>query len=97
MLFLELTNDRRIILYDTNLPFDEFKPSEDETMTSLAFRYIRHYMSVSKIDIDCDLTAIFKGDNRALIDLKLLAESGYGEDKHGNNILLPKELSYLRM
>ncbi len=96
ILFLELANDHKIILYDTNLPFDELAPSEDETMTSLVAMYIRHYMSISKIDVENDLTAVFQGDNRALIDIKLLAENGYGEDRYGNNIVLPDELSYLR-
>jgi len=31
-----------------------------------------------------------------LADIKLLAESGYGEDKLGNNIPLPEKLAYLR-
>ena len=38
----------------------------------------------------------FIGDKRVLNDIKLLAESGYGEDKFGNNVALPDELSYLR-
>ena len=96
MLFLELANDHKIILYDTNLPFDELAPSEDEMMIGLVTMYIRHYMSISKIDVENDLTAVFKGDNRALTDIKLLADNGYGEDRYGNNIVLPDGLSYLR-
>jgi hypothetical protein len=96
MLFLELANDHKIILYDTTLPFDELAPSDDDTMIGLVSMYIRHYMSISKIDVENDLTAVFQGDNRALIDIKLLAETGYGEDKFGNNIVLSPELSYLR-
>jgi phosphotransferase system HPr-like phosphotransfer protein len=37
----------------------------------------------------------FKGDKRALDDLKILAEVNYGEDHMGKGIPLPKELSYL--
>lgn len=37
----------------------------------------------------------FKGDARALIDLKILANVNYGEDSMGKGIPLPKELSYL--
>lgn len=37
----------------------------------------------------------FKGDKRALADLKILAEVNYGEDHMGKGIPLPKELSYL--
>lgn len=37
----------------------------------------------------------FKGDVRALDDLKILAGVNYGEDSMGKGIPLPKELSYL--
>ena len=37
----------------------------------------------------------FKGDSRALNDLKTLASVNYGEDHMGKGIPLPKELSYL--
>jgi hypothetical protein len=97
MLLLELANQSKIILYDTNLQFEELDPNDEETLTGFVSRYIRHYMSTSKIDVESKLTATFIGDNRALIDIKLLAENGYGEDRYGNNIVLPEELSYLRM
>ncbi|MEJ2704569.1 MAG: hypothetical protein P8Z79_19215 [Sedimentisphaerales bacterium] len=42
------------------------------------------------------MEAKFIGDKRVLFDIKLLAESGYGEDNFGNNIPLPEKLSYLR-
>jgi hypothetical protein len=53
-------------------------------------------LALGKIDIDIDLTTTFVGDKRVLADIKLLAESGYGEDKFGNNTPLPEELGYLR-
>ncbi len=37
----------------------------------------------------------FRGDDRALKDLKLLASFNYGEDIYGKGIPLPKELDYL--
>ncbi len=40
-------------------------------------------------------TVQFKGDIRALNDLKILASVNYGEDHMGKGIPLPKELSYL--
>lgn len=40
-------------------------------------------------------TVQFKGDLRALNDLKILANVNYGEDHMGKGIPLPKELSYL--
>ncbi len=39
---------------------------------------------------------VFKGDSRALADLKILAGVNYGEDSMGKGIPLPPELSYLR-
>ena len=69
---------------------------EGETLADLLSRYIKQLMSLSKIDVKCDLTVTFKGDNRALTDIKLLAENGYGEDKFGNNIVFPPDLVFLR-
>jgi len=96
ILFLNLMNSDEIILYDTNLSFHDLEPADSENMAAFASRYIKHFMSIAKIDIRSDLKIKFYGDNRALNDLKILAENGYGEDKYGNNIVLPPELSYLR-
>jgi hypothetical protein len=52
--------------------------------------------AMGQLDISSGLTIAFLGDTRVLADLKLLAEHGYGEDSFGNNIPLPKQLSYLR-
>jgi hypothetical protein len=96
MLFLEMMNNDEIMLYDIDLPFEDLEPLEGETMADLASRYIKHFLSLAKIDVNSDFNVVFEGDNRALNDLKLLAEYGYGEDKYGNNTVLPEELSYLR-
>lgn len=96
MLFLSMMNLREIILYDSNLSFDDLTLDERENIAALASRYIRHFMSIAKIDIRSDITITFRGDNRALNDIRLLAENGYGEDEYGNNIMLPSELAYLR-
>ena len=53
-------------------------------------------LAIGKIDINVELRAKFTGDKRVLADIKLLAESGYGEDNFGNNIVLPEKLVYLR-
>ncbi len=37
----------------------------------------------------------FRGDVRILNDIRVLAENGYGENEHGDNIPLPPELAYL--
>jgi hypothetical protein len=96
LLFLDLVSDDHIIFYDSKLAFDDLEPYEDEPITDLACRYVRHYMSMSKMDVHSDIHVIFRGDNRALLDLKTLAENGYGEDRFGNNVVLPPEISYLR-
>lgn len=51
---------------------------------------------MGKIDINLGMEVKFTGDKRVLGDIKLLAESGYGEDSSGNNVPLPKKLAYLR-
>ncbi|MDM8515273.1 HPr family phosphocarrier protein [Desulfobacterales bacterium HSG16] len=44
-----------------------------------------------------DITeVVFEGDDRALKDIKVLANVNYGEDAMGRGIPLPKELKYLR-
>jgi hypothetical protein len=96
LLFVHLMKMNEIIFYDTDIPEEEFKPVEGETLADLIGRYIKQLMSLSKIDVRCDLTVTFRGDNRALADIKLLAENGYGEDKFGNNIVLPPDLAFLR-
>ncbi|WP_457551854.1 HPr family phosphocarrier protein [Desulfobacula sp.] len=48
-----------------------------------------------KIKKEAVETVKFKGDLRALNDLKILASVNYGEDHMGKGIPLPKELSYL--
>lgn len=95
-LFLELMDKNEIILYDTQLSFEELPFDDDETLAERASRYIKHYMSLSKLDVRSDLNVVFRGDIRVLKDLRILAENGYGEDREGNNIPLPKELNYLQ-
>ncbi len=96
LLLLDMMNNREIILYDTNLQFDSLTPHEQETLAGLASRYIKYFMSIAQIDVRSDITVTFHGDSRALKDIKQLAEHGYGEDRFGNNIVLPADLAYLR-
>ncbi len=56
---------------------------------------IARLLAVGKIDILMPLSVIFIGDHRPLRDIEILAQSGYGEDAVGNNVPLPKEISYL--
>jgi hypothetical protein len=95
LLFVRLMNEGSIVLYDAKLSFDDLQIEEEQTLAEFASRYVVHLMSVAKMDIRSDITVTFVGDSRALNDLRILAENGYGEDDMGNNIVLPQELSYL--
>lgn len=95
LLFVRLMNEGNIVLYDSDLSFTDLQCGEEATLAEFASRYVVHLMSVAKMDIKSDITVTFDGDSRALNDLRILAENGYGEDRMGNNIVLPAELSYL--
>ena len=94
--FYELLKEKKIINYSHEFSFPDFKPVVEETLGEFANRAIAFLLAQGKIDLKTDLTVTFKGDKRVLADIQLLAECGYGEDNYGNNIVLPKELSYLR-
>ena len=95
LLLMELVEQNEIVVYDTDLDLQELDEGSEKTMAELATRVIRHLLSMGKMDIRSDITVRFSGDNRALKDIRILAENGYGEDRMGNNIVLPDELSYL--
>ncbi len=96
IVFLDLLEKQRIMIYDNNFSFDDLTPLENETLGEFAKRGIALYLAMGRIDIVSDTKVIFKGDKRVLQDIRILAENGYGEDKFGNNIVLPLTLSYLR-
>ena len=95
LLLVRLSNEGKIVLYDTDLGIDPEEEVSESTVAEYAVRVIRHLISVAKMDVRSDITVTFSGDNRALKDLGILARNGYGEDRMGNNIVLPDELSYL--
>jgi len=95
LLFVQLMSEGKIVMYDADFSFGDLQVENDPTMADFAARYIRHFMSIAKMDIQVDIGVRFEGDSRALKDLEILARNGYGEDKMGNNIVLPEELSYL--
>ncbi len=96
IVFLDLLEKQKIMIYDNNFSFEDLTPLENETLGEFAKRGIALYLAMGKIDIVSDTKVIFKGDKRVLQDLETLANHGYGEDKFGNNIVLPPSLSYLR-
>ena len=95
-IFYELLEESKIINYSPELSIPDFKPVDQETLVEFANRAIAFLLAQGKIDLKTDLTVTFTGDKRVLADIELLAKSGYGEDSYGNNIFLPKELSYIR-
>ncbi len=96
VIFLDLLEKQKIMIYDNDFSFEDLSPYENETLAEFIKRAIALYLAMGKIDIVSGDTVTFKGDLRVLDDIRVLAENGYGEDKFGNNIVLPKELSYLK-
>ncbi len=94
--YIELMENEDITLYNKSFSFEDLPPIHGEKISSYAKRAITHHLATGTLDIKSDQTVMFEGDVRVLEDIKILAENGYGEDKYGNNIVLPKELSYLK-
>lgn len=95
-LMLRLLENHQIVLYETDFSLDDISYLEGESLAEFATRGIAHFLAMGRIDIRTGMTVEFSGDKRVLADLRLLAENGYGEDNYGNNIMLPRELAYLR-
>jgi len=96
VIFLDLLEKQKIMIYDNDFSFEDLAPYENETLAEFIKRGIALYLAMGKIDIVSGETVTFHGDQRVLEDIRILAEHGYGEDKFGNNIVLPPELSYLK-
>lgn len=94
--YIELMENEDITLYNKSFSFEDLPPIHGEKIASYAKRAITHHLATGTLDIKSDQSVCFEGDVRVLEDIKILAMNGYGEDKFGNNIVLPKELSYLR-
>lgn len=95
-IILNLAAENKIVIYDQQLPLEELRPHPEDTLAQFAKDVIARLLALGKIDIPSSLTVIFVGDKRVLKDIETLAQCGYGEDRYGNNIPLPKALSYLR-
>jgi hypothetical protein len=96
-----LASEKAIVIHQEILPEDlvmngfhndELTP---EDVKGAINQVIARLLAVGKVDILMPLSVIFVGDIRPLQDIDILAQSGYGEDARGNNIPLPKEISYL--
>ncbi len=95
-LILRLMEEKKIVLYDNEFSSRNINIIEGESFCEYAKRGIAKLLALGSIDIQIEMNAVFKGDKRVLKDIRILAETGYGEDLHGNNIMLPPSLSYLR-
>jgi hypothetical protein len=93
---LALAERGKLILYEQPLQMPEEPTGKEGTLLEKVTDEMARLLAMGKIDVDANLTATFIGDKRVLADIKLLAESGYGEDNFGNNIPLPEKLGYLR-
>jgi hypothetical protein len=93
---LSFVDQGKLILYEQPLQVPKQQTRQEGTLLEKVIDEVTQLLVLGKIDTDTDLTATFIGDMRVLADIKLLAESGYGEDNFGNNIPLPEKLAYLR-
>ena len=94
---LDLAEQGKVVIYQRAVPVlppDESDPNK--TPLQYILDEVKRLQSTGIIDIEAEISVTFIGDKRVLNDLQMLAEHGYGEDNFGNNIPLPKELSYLR-
>jgi len=93
---MALSEGGRLVLYEQSLQLPKEMASTGAILLEQVNDQMAQLLATGKIDISTDLKVSFVGDKRVLQDIKLLADSGYGEDSFGNNIALPKELTYLR-
>ncbi len=93
---MTLSEQGKIIIYEQPLALNDMTARKDVKLIGQVTDEIARLLAMGKIDIRTDLKIRFIGDKRVLEDIKLLAESGYGEDNVGNNIPLTEGLSYLR-
>lgn len=93
-LLMILEKRGNVIIYDES--FDDIGNRKDESVQEYLKNAFAYLLASGKIDIKMDITVKFIGDMRSINDIKLLADNGYGEDKYGTNIALPKKLSYLK-
>ena len=87
----------QVILYERPIQFPQEPAQKEGTLEERVIAELSRLLILGKIDVDCQVKVAFVGDIRVLADIKLLAESGYGEDEFGNNVLLPEKLRYLSM
>jgi len=93
---LTLVGNSKLLLYEQPLQLPDVPADQEGTLLEKVMDLMAQLLATGKIDARSNLEARFIGDKRVLVDIKLLADSGYGEDNFGNNIPLPEKLFYLR-
>lgn len=93
---LTMAGRGKLIMYEQPLKLPEEPARKQGMLSEKVIDEMARLLAIGKIDVESHITAIFEGDKRVLNDIKFLAESGYGEDKFGNNVPLPDKLGYLR-
>jgi hypothetical protein len=91
-----LADAGKIVLYRQPLQLSDEIGHREGSVLENTVAEIAQLQATGQLDIRTDLTVAFIGDQRVLADLDTLARHGYGEDAFGNNVALPKTLSYLR-
>lgn len=91
-----LAGEGKIVLYHQPLQLSEEIGRRQGSVLENSVAEIAQLQATGQLDIRTDLTVTFIGDKRVLADVDALARQGYGEDAFGNNVELPKALSYLR-
>jgi len=91
-----LAGEGKVVLYRQPLQFSKEVGHREGSVLENSVAEIAQLQATGQLDIRTDLTVTFIGDKRVLADVDTLARHGYGEDAFGNNVVLPKALSYLR-
>ena len=92
----QLAGEGKIVLYHQPLELSDHIGCREGGVFENTVAEIARLQATGQLDIRTDLTVTFIGDKRVLADVDALARHGYGEDAFGNNVALPKALSYLR-
>jgi hypothetical protein len=92
----KLAEQGELVLYEQPLQIPEELVGKPGPLLERVTDATVQLLAMGKIDIRVDLNVTFVGDKRVLADIVQLAESGYGEDRSGNNVPLPERLTYLR-
>ncbi len=95
-IFRDLEKKGIIVIYKEDAFKDLPLQNENESIEDYMKNTLINLQYTGILDVKSSTKITFKGDERALRDIQILAENGYGEDDLGENIDLPPELDYLK-